>query len=300
MGAHFRTSLTIIMIFEISDTERKREHELRKYFTEFWTKPGASYDAFIAATPMAEGVTFEENELGWWARPANHDSKRALLYVHGGGYLQGSAKAYRGLASQLVRRTGIAALIIDYPLASFAKAPDAALAAWEWLVARGFEHIAFVGDSAGGGLALSTMATIRQRKPTPVAGVMFSPWVDLTLSGASMTDEKIIDPLLSAEFLTSAASTYLAGASPRDPRASPLFAELSGLPPLLIQVASDERLLDDSRRFVERAREAGVTANLELWNGMHHVFQLDLAHIESAGKALDNAASFLRGAFEKT
>ena len=110
MGAHFRTSLTIIMIFEISDTERKREHELRKYFTEFWTKPGASYDAFIAATPMAEGVTFEENELGWWARPANHDSKRALLYVHGGGYLQGSAKAYRGLASQLVRRTGIAAL----------------------------------------------------------------------------------------------------------------------------------------------------------------------------------------------
>ncbi|MFJ3522579.1 alpha/beta hydrolase [Pseudomonas sp. NPDC090203] len=294
----------------ISPEERQREYALREQFARFWaTTPGeprAVYDAFIGATPLATGTTLHAIDApgasGWWVAPVDALPGQVLLYLHGGGYVQGSAAAYRGFVSQIARRTRTAALVIDYPLApenTFLQATDAALAAWRWLIDQGYSRIALVGDSAGGGLALSTLASLSQSAEAiaPLAGVVFSPWVDLTFSGASMTDPNVEDPLIGHEYLKQCARHYLAGADPADPRASPLFASLEGLPPLLIQAGSDERLLDDSRQFAARARSAGVQVDLEIWEGMHHVFQLDLAHLHSSASALDRTAGFLRGAF---
>jgi acetyl esterase/lipase len=159
--------------------------------------------------------------------------------------------------------------------------------------------VAVVGDSAGGGLALATLASWCDSTDamSVVAGVAFSPWVDLAFTGPSMTDPNVEDPLLRQEFLRDFAHKYLGEADPRDPRASPLFGHVAGLPPLLIQVGTDERLLDDARQFAEKAALAGVPVRLEIWQGMHHVFQLDVAHLQSSRVALDRAAAFLTEAF---
>jgi monoterpene epsilon-lactone hydrolase len=294
-------------IFPLTAEDRDREKALRTQFGQFWSTatgdPRTIYDTFISATPFAEGVSSEQVETasvrGWWVQPsvAAHDG--VLLYLHGGSYIAGSAKAYRGFASQLASRTRRPVFVLDYPLAPEATlpaAPDAVMAAYEWLGANGSERIAVVGDSAGGGLSLVTLARTSRRRAA-VAGVVFSPMVDLTLTSASMKDAQIVDPLLTYEALQAAARMYLGGADPRDPLASPLFGDLSGLPPLLIQVGSDERLLDDARQYAERAAAAGSPVRLELWQGMHHVFQIDGAHLRTSGVALDRAAAFLVEAF---
>ncbi len=300
------------IVFGISDSEREREQKLREQFAHFWStatgEPRAIYDTFISASPLTEDVILEAVDdakvQGWWVRPRETEPGQAILFVHGGGYVQGSAKAYRGFVSQIVSRTGIPALVIDYPLAPEATlplAPQAALKAWRFLIDQGFERIAIVGDSAGGGLTLITLAElIRQpRGPAPIAGVAFSPWTDLAFTGASMTDANVVDPLVGYEYLRECARSYLGAANASDPLASPLYAELQGLPPLLIQVGTDECLLDDSRQFADRAARAGVPVQLEVWEGMHHVFQLDVAHLESSRAALDRAARFLRSAFAR-
>lgn len=298
-------------IITLTADERARESALREQFASFWGSASGElrsvYDTFIAASPLSTGVTLdaveEGNVRGWWVRPARFEPELAILYIHGGGYRLGSAKAYRGFVSQIVERTNIAAFVIDYPLAPEATlpaAPNAALAAWQWLIARGFTRIAVVGDSAGGGLTLVTLTQLAQqsRSPAPVAGVVFSPWADMTFSGASMKDSAISDPLISYDYLRDCAQKYLGTVDASHPLASPLLGELRGLPPLLIQVGTDERLFDDSRQFAKRAAGAGVPAQLEIWDGMHHVFQLDVAHLESSRLALDRAASFLRAAFQ--
>lgn len=298
-------------IIAISLDERERERALRDRFARFWGmasgEPRAVYDAFIAASPLTQDVALEPVEArgvqGWWVRPATPEPGQATLYLHGGGYVQGSAKAYRGFVSQIVSRTGVPALVIDYPLAPEAPlpgAPTAALAAWQWLVAQGFERIAIVGDSAGGGLTLVTLALLARQPQgvAPVAGVVFSPWADLAFTGASMTDPAVEDPLIGHDYLQDCARQYLGAAEAADPLASPLFGDLRSLPPLLIQVGADERLLDDSRHYATRATQAGVPVTLEVWEGMHHVFQLDVAHLDSSRAALDRTARFLRDAFQ--
>ena len=239
---------------------------------------------------------------GWWVRPRRAEPDQAILFLHGGGYVQGSAKAYRGFVSQIVSRARIPALIIDYPLAPEATVPAAletAKAAWQWLVAQGLDRIVIVGDSAGGGLTLVTLAELT-RKPhgaRPIAGVAFSPWTDLAFTGASMKDPAVADPLIGYDYLRECARKYLGIVDPRDPLASPLFGDLRGLPPLLIQVGTDERLFDDARQYADCATQAGVSVELEIFEGMHHVFQLDVAYLESSRVALDHAAQFLRDAF---
>ncbi|MBR0872920.1 alpha/beta hydrolase [Bradyrhizobium tropiciagri] len=296
----------------ISAEERERERALRERFAGFWNNATgelrATYDSFISASPLVEGVTLEAVDAscvrGWWIRPERARSRRAILFLHGGGYGLGSASAYRGFVSQIVARTNIPALVIDYPLAPEATLPaasNAALDAWRWLISSGFEQIAIVGDSAGGGLTLVTLAQLA-RKPhgaAPVAGVVFSPWTDLAFTGASMTDPAVVDPLIGYDYLQDCARNYLGGAAASDPLASPLYGELGGLPPLLIQVGTDERLLDDSRQYAALARQAGVAVALEIWDGMHHVFQLDVAYLASSRAALDRAAGFLRDAFDR-
>jgi len=258
--------------FPLSAADRDRERELRARFAQFWrTATGdrrTMYDTFTAATPFAEGVSSEKVETasvrGWWVRPSVAERDGAILYLHGGGYIAGSAKAYRGLASQLASRTRRPVFVLDYPLAPEATlpaAPDAVMAAFEWLRASGSERIALVGDSAGGGLALATLARLvhTSRPSAAIAGVVFSPMVDLAFTGASMRDAHIEDPLLTYEALQAAARMYLGGADSRDPLASPLFGDLSRLPPLLIQVGTDERLLDE-RRLLDEADGLVVTA----------------------------------------
>ncbi|TFW19585.1 alpha/beta hydrolase [Duganella callida] len=300
--------------FRITEPERARERALRDHFATFWATAGGSprtvYDSFIGACPLAAGVQLEAVEdsgvRGWWVRPAaSADTKQALLYLHGGGYVLGSAQAYRGFVSQLVSRTGLPALVIDYPLApeaSLPSAPDAALRAWRWLQAQGCTRIAIVGDSAGGGLTLVTLQQLARAAgaaAAPVAGVVFSPWTDLAFTGASMTDPAVTDPLIGRDYLHDCAARYLGGYEARDPLASPLFGDMAGLPPLLIQVGTDERLYDDALQFAARAERAGVSTALEIWEAMHHVFQLDVAHLDSSRVALDRAAQFLRNAFHQ-
>jgi acetyl esterase/lipase len=293
-------------VIPIAPEERAREDALREQFAAFWAYAEGGmrvvYDAFIAASPLAEGVLLQAVDTpevkGWWLYPKQAEPRAAILFLHGGGYGLGSAWAYRGFVSQIVSRTGVPALVIDYPLAPEATlpaAPNAALAAWRWLTARGFDRIAVVGDSAGGGLSLVTLAALNRRsdKTKPVAGIVFSPWTDLAFTGKSMTDPAVTDPLITYEYLQDCARNYRGAVDARDPRASPLFDDLRGLPPLLIQVGTDERLLDDSREYARRANEAGVAVQLEIWEGMHHVFQLDVAHLESSRLALDRAARFL-------
>jgi len=304
-------SKTHLETIELTSDESSREAALRKRFADFWASSKgelrAIYDTFISGSPMAEGVTTEavdaEGVHGWWLKPASATLGQAILFIHGGGYVLGSAKAYRGFVSQIVSRTNVPALAIDYPLAPEATLPAgpiAAIAAWKWLAARGFNSIAIVGDSAGGGLSLVTLQQLTKepRGPAPTAGVVFSPWADLTFTGKSMTDPTVQDPLITYEYLQDCAAKYRRTFAANDPLASPLFGNVKGLPPLLIQVGTDERLLDDSLQFADRAAAAGVPVQLEVYKGMHHVFQLDVAHIESARNALDSAASFLRNAFE--
>jgi epsilon-lactone hydrolase len=299
-------------IIRISDEERTREDALRQRFADFWasatTDLRTTYEAFISGSPLVDDVILEavdqDGVKGWWVRPEQVSNTQAILYIHGGGYVLGSSQAYRGFVSQIVARTQVPAFILEYPLApeaSLPMAPNTALAAWHWLVDQGFKQIAVVGDSAGGGLSLVTMTQLSNGSSDvkPVAGVVFSPWVDMTFSGASMTDPAVADPLIGYDYLKDCAQKYLGSFSASDPLASPLLGDLQKLPPLLIQVGTDERLFDDSRQFAERAAETGVAVQLEVWEGMHHVFQLDTAYLESSRSALNRAASFLLTAFDR-
>lgn len=299
-----------ITTFPISHAEQDRETALRARFAQFWQSasgdPRAVYDTFIGNSPSSGDVALtavrEQSVRGWWVSPASPAADEAILYIHGGGYVLGSAKAYLGFVSQIVSRSGIPALVMDYPLAPEAtlpSAPSAALAAYLWLVQQGRKRIAIVGDSAGGGLTLVTLAQLARLAGAtqPLAGAVFSPWTDLAFTGASMRDPAVVDPLIGFDYLQDCARKYLGNAQATSSLASPLYGNLQGLPPVLIQVGSDELLLDDSRQYATRAAKAGVPVRLEIWEGMHHVFQLDTAHIESSQRALDRTAEFLLEAY---
>ncbi|MEO8882447.1 MAG: alpha/beta hydrolase fold domain-containing protein, partial [Devosia sp.] len=199
-------------------------------FANFAGSQREAYDAMAAETPIADGVTLEAVDeagvRGWWVRPAGAPTNRAILFLHGGAYLLGSALAYRGFASQLASRAGVAAFVPDYPLAPeypFPAAYDAAVEAARWLKTQGVAEIALAGDSAGGALALAALSQIGTDAPAVAAVVVFSPWTDLALTGKSFTRPDTHDPIFQPQILATAATTYLDGADPRDGRASPLY-----------------------------------------------------------------------------
>lgn len=259
------------------------------------------FDEMIRQTPLADGVDYESDTLGgvpvWWCRPQDAPAHAAILYLHGGGYIIGSAEAYRHPVSQIAAKAGMNAFALDYALAPerpFPAAFDDALAAYDALVSRGFTHIAIAGDSAGGGLALALAAIVSaQRAVKPVAVVAISPWTDMTTSGHSFTSRAAADPMLDRTKLARCASIYLAGAEPEDPRASPMFGEFAELPPVLIHVGEDEVLLDDSVRYAELVEHAGGRAELHVWEGMLHVFTSNIAMLEAAGAAVSGVGTFL-------
>lgn len=292
-------------MIEIPLDERDAEllPSLYESFKSFWSdtseEPRAHYKKFIAAAPIVEGVAFRNVSAseppGLWAEPASAHKDLALLYLHGGSYISGSADAYQGFISQIVSRTQYPAFILDYPLVPEVSIPialDLARTAADSLLTK-YPRIALVGDSAGGGLALATLANIRDRGRV-AAAVLFSPWTDLTLSGRSIQANAHRDVLLNQALLAIAAKGYVGRLPLDDPRASPLFGIPSGLPPILIQVGSEEILLDDALRYDVEARKAGAKITLELWQGMHHVFQLNVKTLASSRRALDRAAAFLR------
>ncbi|MDE2357638.1 MAG: alpha/beta hydrolase, partial [Alphaproteobacteria bacterium] len=205
------------------------------------------------------------------------------------------ARSYLGFASQLAARTGRAVFSVDYALAPerrFPAAFDDVMAARAWFLSQGVERYAAVGDSAGGGLVLA-MADHSAPDARLEAIVAFSPWTDLSNSGASFGDPTTRDPVFQPAVLKGLAQSYLDGANPKDPRASPLFGALKALPPIHVQVGEDELLRDDAVRLAERAARNGATVRLDVFEGMYHVFQRDVGALKTAESALEVAARFI-------
>src|SRR5579862_5711990 len=252
-------------------------------------------EADIKCQPVtANGVKSE------WVSAPDADAGRAILYLHGGGYVIGSINTHRALAGRLSRAAKARVLVIDYRLAPehpFPAAVDDAVSAYRWMLAQGLKpsRIAVAGDSAGGGLSAATLVAIRDAKlPMPAAGALLSPWVDLEGIGESMTTNDSRDPMVHKDGTLAMAKAYLGGKDPRTPLAAPLYADLAGLPPLLIQVGTAETLLDDSSRLAERAKKAGVNVTYEPWQNMIHVFQLFAPMLDEGQRAIDKIGAFVR------
>ena len=228
--------------------------------------------------------------------PADRD---AVLFVHGGGFQIGSGDTYAGLAGWLAEVTGADVYMPDYRLAPEDPQPaptDDIFAAYRAVIGLGHApgRLAVVGDSAGGALAVETVRSLPEMGvPSPAAMVLISPWLDLSLSGASIAEVGSRDPVLRTAWLQRAARDHAAGLHVDDPRISPLFAELRKLPPTLIQVGTDEILLDDSTRFADRAYAAGVEVELQRFEGFWHDFQIYARYLTGAREALDDVAAFL-------
>jgi epsilon-lactone hydrolase len=251
-------------------------------------------DDVLVTDVVANGV------LAHWLDAPGADTGRVLLFLHGGGYRLGSLRSDGELAARLGRAAGMRVLFLEYRLAPehpFPAAIDDTLAAWDWLVADqhlGSKSIALAGDSAGGGLSVALLVALRDAgAQLPAAAVLMSPTVDLTSSGASMTERVDQDPISTPALLRELSSGYLAGADPTTPLASPLFASLAGLPPLLVQVGTADLLLSDSQRLAAAAADAGVDVTLEIGEGLPHVYQSTPGTPEAA-EATGQIGEFLR------
>lgn len=263
----------------------------------------AGLEATVGATGPPTGTEIELIEFDHfdaeWIHGPDVGDRGALLYLHGGGYCIGSIGTHRALAARLSEASGLAVLLPGYRLGPedpFPAAVDDAVAGYRWLLDRGFngEQLAIAGDSAGGGLTAATLLALRDHAvELPAGAALLSPWVDLTQSGPSMTANAESDPLVDKEGLDEMASWYLAGAAADDPLASPLFGELRGLPPLLIQVGEPETLLDDAVRFAERAEQAGVDVALEVWPEVFHVWQASAGMTPEGDRAVARIGDFL-------
>ncbi|HEY6980341.1 alpha/beta hydrolase [Reyranella sp.] len=231
----------------------------------------------------ADGVPAE------WVKAPGCDPRRAVLYLHGGGYAIGSINTHRRLAYDISAASGTALLVIDYRLAPehpYPAAVEDAAAAWRWLLQQGFaaNRLAIAGDSAGGGLTIASLVNLRDRKlGLPACAVAISPWVDLEGVGTSMTARAAQDPMVRKDGLVWMAGMYLGGKDAKTPLAAPLHADLKGLPPILVQAGTAEILLDDATRIGERLNAAGVDVRLSIWPNMPHVFPI-FAPVLSEGR----------------
>lgn len=263
----------------------------------------ADFEALLATMPADPALTFTATQLG--GVPALHadtgaQGAGALLYMHGGAYLGGSASGYRGLAAEIGKVLGLPLWSLDYRLAPehrFPAAIEDTVAAYRALLDAGTApgRIVIAGDSAGGGLALATLVKLRQEGlPLPAAGYLLSPWADLACDGPTMASKAAADPSLDAAGLLASAAHYLGTHDAAHPLASPVNADLSGLPPLLVQVGSSEILLGDSVLVADRAGAAETHVQLEVWPEMIHVFQSFHFMLPEGRAALDSAGAFLR------
>jgi acetyl esterase/lipase len=254
----------------------------------------------LAADVGVEPATANGVRAEWTFTPGDQRDA-ALLYFHGGGYVIGSLDSHRHLVAEAGRTAGIAALALDYRLAPehpFPAAVDDALAGYRFLLARGIRpgRIALGGDSAGGGLVVAAMAAIREAGlPQPGCGWCISPWVDMEASGETMSSKAASDPTVQRAGILDMARLYMNGADPRSPLASPIYADLEGLAPLLIQVGAVETLLDDAIRLAKVAGAADVRVNLQIWPEMIHVWHLFHPELTAGRRALEAGGAFVRG-----
>ena len=234
-----------------------------------------------------------------WSTSPTADPARAILFLHGGGYISGSIESHRPLATEIGREAGARTLALGYrraPEHPFPAALEDTVSGYRFLLEQGIapHHIAVAGDSAGGGLTIALMVAARDRGlPLPSCGWCISPWVDLENDGATMETKAAVDPLIQKPYLMELAKAYLGGASARTPLASPLFADLKGLPPILIQVGSAETLLDDSVRLCGALGSADVVVTLEVWPDMIHAFPLFNQQLAAGRRAIVRAGKFI-------
>jgi epsilon-lactone hydrolase len=264
----------------------------------------AEYDEIARSHSLPRDVSYQPVDTGGayaeWLSGAKPADNRAILYLHGGCYTSGSVDTHRDLITRLSIAASTRILGLNYRLAPMHRFPAAvedAAAAYRWLLRTGIEpaRIALAGDSAGAGLALAAIMTIRDEGlPVPGAVVCLSPWVDLALTGASMETKAREDPIVSRDMLLGWGKLYLGDHDPRTPLASPLYADLHHFPPMLVQVGSAEVLLDDSTRLAERASAAGVNTKLEIWPEMIHVWQSFAAILPEARQAIARIGEFVR------
>jgi monoterpene epsilon-lactone hydrolase len=235
-----------------------------------------------------------------WITTPGVVSERVICYLHGGGYVLGSINTHREMVSRLSRAASARVLILDYRLAPenpFPAAVDDSIAAYRWLLSIGVDpaRLVIAGESAGGGLTVATLVALRDAgEPLPAAGICLSPWVDLECLGESTVTKAEIDPVVNRDNTLMLAKAYLGDTDPRTPLASPLYADLTGLPPLLIQVGTAEALFDDAMRLADHARAAGVDIILEPWDDMIHMWHLFAAILSEGQRAIDRIGEFIR------
>jgi acetyl esterase/lipase len=260
------------------------------------------YAAFVARLAWKEETVQLDIDGRRGARihPAGAAPGKAILYLHGGGYVTGSIEPHLVLCTPMARAARTDIIILDYRLAPehpFPAALEDALAAWHWLLAQGYraEDLVVAGDSAGAGLAAAAVLSLRDAgEALPAAVVCLSPWVDLTNSGQSHILNAAAEPTLRSDVLREWAGFYAPESELRNPLVSPVYADFHGFPPLLVQVGGDDILLDDARRLAERGRAAGAEVTLSVWEGMWHVWQMFGYLLPESRKALDEIAGFVR------
>ncbi len=264
-----------------------------------------AFEDLMESTPEPTRVQIKPVDAGgvdaqliWPARLHHPLGRRAILYIHGGGFYSGSLRTHRAIAGSLAKAASADVLLIDYRLAPNDKYPaqiDDALSAYRWLLDSGYEsdNIVLIGESAGGNLAIE--ATLRQMRvsgPLPAAVIAMSPITDLAATGRSFTTNAATDPLIDPAGLDLIRKAYLGTRSPVDPMVSPLYADLTGFPPLLMQVGGSEALLDDTLRLADNARKAGVDVTTEIWPGMIHQWQLFPFWLDDARQSNQRAAEY--------
>ncbi|HKU07408.1 MAG TPA: alpha/beta hydrolase [Bradyrhizobium sp.] len=270
-----------------------------------WSERRERLDEVGSVWPVASDITCESVDCdgvpGEWSIAPGSDAARVLLFFHGGGYCSGSIKSHRRMVTEAGRAAGMRTLAIDYrraPEHPFPAQHEDALTAWRFLRRHGIaaDHIAVGGDSAGGNLSLSLINRLRAANdPLPGCAWLVSPWTDLTMSGATLKTKDAVDPLIHMTYLEELAEAYLPQRMDRrDPLISPLFADLKGFPPILIQVGSAETLLSDATRLAHAAGIADVEVRLEIWPHMIHAWPVWNAALEDGRRALASAGEFVR------
>jgi monoterpene epsilon-lactone hydrolase len=269
----------------------------------------APFNGIMERVPSPDGIAFEADSVGgisgWWAMPTRARKSAAILHLHGGWFNWGAAQAFRKLVGHIATAAGAHAFIPDYRLAPehpFPAALKDAEACYRGLVDRGIKKIALTGDSAGGTLALVLLSIASAQAGSagiaPEGAVALSPVTDLALTGESFETRAEADPYFVKSQVAGLVRSYLGENDPKNPLASPLYGDLAGLPPVRVHVGDDEVLLDDSRRYVERAVAAGVDAKLDLWMGMPHGFVSSVGNLHAANQALGAIGTFLNDLLE--
>ena len=258
----------------------------------------------VLATPTTDDIIIEKLEIDGvpcqMLKPVGADENRLIIYLHGGGYAMGSLVSHAGLASEIGKASNCYVLQVDYRLAPehvFPAPIEDSCTVYRWLLDKGYDsaNLALAGDSAGGGLVIANLVALRDAGVTlPAAAVCISPWTDLAFTGESIQQRQELDPIVSLEMLSEMAELYMAGQDPKNPGASPLFADMKELPPLLIQVGESEILFSDSQRLAKQAEAAGVDVVFEKWPEMIHVWHLFYPMLTEGRTAISRIGEFIR------